>query len=757
MTDDDPILGYCDPWSVETGGAVKLMLSAPGECDITLVRLLGGGPRPEGEPSSLRFETVATPTNGRYAARRRSTNPGSYAVVPTMPNLKGLAEFTFTAWIWPTSPESTHPQAIWSTWPARGFGISLLVDEGGHLAVRSGSSWDDSRVATTDLRVTERRWQLVSMSVDLTARSASLLLGGHPRDRRQSASAAVDLDTDPSAVLTSTHSLLGAGDLVAGVSRTADGPQGARSTFNGKIDAPRLLGRAVSAADLERTARDAMPEDARLELYLGWWDFSQRPGTRTIVDRSSFRRDGYTVNSPARAMTGHDWRRDAVSWTAAPEQYGAIHFHDDDLDDARWSPNVTMRVPDGTPSGVYAARVQSNGTEEFIPFFVKPRAGSPSAKAVVVMPTFTYLAYSNIETSMWDPTLQTGSSELVSDPIQSYISDHREIGWSAYNTHTDGSGVCHISRFRPLVTVKPGYRWWMNGGGWGLSSDLYLIEWLEHEGITYDVVTDHDLHEAGAAALAGYDVVLTGSHPEYVSTEILDAFDAHLDSGGNLMYLGGNGAYWVTSVLPDRPHVVEIRRGSNGNRAWTGGPGETDHSSTGEPGGLWRDRGRAPQALFGVGFASEGGGGGAPYRLTPAADDPRVAFVLDGVDRTQDIGAFGNCNGFAAGDEVDRADVGLGTPPHALVIATSQGLHDDNYQVTVEETMQVLPNLGGTESDLVRADMTYFETGAGGAVFSVGSIDWIGSLSHDGFDNAVARITHNVLAEFGGAPPRTSS
>jgi len=36
-----------------------------------------------------------------------------------------------------------------------------------------------------------------------------------------------------------------------------------------------------------------------------------------------------------------DWRR-------APEQYGAIHFHDDDLEDAGWEPDFALTLPDGT-------------------------------------------------------------------------------------------------------------------------------------------------------------------------------------------------------------------------------------------------------------------------------------------------------------------------------------------------------------------------------------------------------------------------
>jgi hypothetical protein len=85
---------------------------------------------------------------------------------------------------------------------------------------------------------------------------------------------------------------------------------------------------------------------------------------------------------------------------------------------------------------------------------------------------------------------------------------------------------------------------------------------------------------------------------------MLDGLEGFLAGGGNLMYLGGNGLYWVTSVHPTRP-VIEVRRvlGTGLTRA---PDGELYHSTTGELGGIWRARGRAPQRLLGVGFCAQG-------------------------------------------------------------------------------------------------------------------------------------------------------
>jgi len=53
----------------------------------------------------------------------------------------------------------------------------------------------------------------------------------------------------------------------------------------------------------------------------------------------------------------------------------------------------------------------------------------------------------------------------------------------------------------------------------------------------------------------------------------------------------------------------------------------------------------------------------------------------------------------------------------------------------------------------VRGDMVFFELPNGGAVFSTGSIAWCGCLSHNEYDNAVSRITENVLRRFAADGP----
>ena len=202
--------------------------------------------------------------------------------------------------------------------------------------------------------------------------------------------------------------------------------------------------------------------------------------------------------------------------------------------------------------------------------------------------------------------------------------------------------------------------------------------------IEYDVATDRELHDEGAELLKRYNVVFTGSHPEYYSTRMLDAWEEYLAEGGRGMYLGSNGFYWIIAWHPEKPYLMEVRKAELGSRAWQAKPGEYYMQTNGERSGVWRGRARAPQKVFGTGFTAEGFDHSSYYVQLPDARDPAVAFIMDGIGPDEKIGDFGLVGGGAAGYELDRYDLQLGTPPHTRLLAYSEG-HSDNYPHVVEE------------------------------------------------------------------------
>ena len=145
-------------------------------------------------------------------------------------------------------------------------------------------------------------------------------------------------------------------------------------------------------------------------------------------------------------------------------------------------------------------------------------------------------------------------------------------------------------------------------------------------------------------------------------------------------------------------------------------------------------------------MVSQGFDYSSPYVMREASRDPRAAFVFEGVEGPV-VGEYGLAGGGAAGLELDATNHALGTPPHTLVLASSER-HSDLYLMTPEDMNDPAPGLGGTEAEIIRAEMVFFETPSGGAVFSTGSIAWSGSLSHADYKNDVARTTTNVLKRF---------
>ena len=463
-----------------------------------------------------------------------------------------------------------------------------------------------------------------------------------------------------------------------------------------------------------------------------------------VVDTGPHGLHGAGVNRPVRGMTGFNWNGRDDCFRFAPAQFGGIDFHEDAITDCAWEPTVSMEVP-ALKSGVYAARLRAGEAEEHVVFFLRPKA--PSAPVAMLMPTCSYLAYANERIGLGTGIAQVLSSQVtVIHEWDLELQRHPEYGASCYDSHRDGAGICYSTRLRPILNMRPRHRMAPTVVPWQFPADLSIVYWLETMGYDYDVITDEDLHQEGLSCLEPYNVVINATHAEYYSEAMMDATEDYLASGGRLMYLSGNGYYWVVSFRAGDMDVMEVRRLDMGTRAWNAAPGEHYMASNGERGGLWRARGRAPQKLLGTGFTSEGMDESRPYRLMPDAGDPAASWIFDGVEGDI-VGDRGLGIGAAAGIEFDRYDLALGTPPHTLILASSEG-HSDNFPLVVEDILCNYPGMGGTQDHRVRADMTYFTTPNDGAVWSASSIAWGQALPINGCDNSASKVTANVLNAF---------
>lgn len=729
------ILGYADTWSAQAADRIAFKVSTygPDTYQADLVRVICGDDYPDHD--ILQLNEVDAPFKGEYAGQYQPIHAGSYAVVPRTTVLDTLRNFTLLMWIMPTTPlkGSQVLMAQWNDDNASGF--ILKINERGSLALQLGDGKGNETDICTEVPLVERRWHLVACSYEAESKTVNLLQ--HPRGGY--------LDHLPcdSACSNAAGFTAATTDLFFAARPDTRSKQTAAMTdcFNGKIDSPGMLDRALELKEMESIATSTTPLN-RYPGLLAAWDFARDTGTDVISDIGPHRLHGRTVNLPSRGCKGFNWSGSEQNWQHAPQEYGAIHFHDDDLYDAGWETNFDYTIPDDLASGVYAVRLRADGDESFITFFVRPAPGKPTAKLAFLASTVTYLAYSNYQWLFhqhYAEVTETFWTTLQKTDV--FLQEHPEFGLSTYDTHADGSGVRYASRLRPILNMAPRTPFW------SFNADTHILGWLAHLGIDFDVITDEDLHREGSALLAPYRAVITGTHPEYYTTAMMNGLQRYLAGSGRLIYLGGNGFIWRCALSDTYPGAIELRRAEDGIRYRDEEPGEYYLEFSGEYGGLWRRLGLPPQSLVGVGTVAVGFDQSGYFRRTAQSFDSRASFIFEGIGEDELIGDFGYLGNGASGSEIDAVDPLLGTPVHALVVASSEG-HSANTLIVPDEIGFHHTAMDGVQSPLVRADMTFFETPGGGAVFSVGSIAWGASLPVNQYDNNVSKLSANVVKRF---------
>ena len=347
--------------------------------------------------------------------------------------------------------------------------------------------------------------------------------------------------------------------------------------FDGRLDRPRLIGRALDDEALVALATSPDALDAIGADLLGAWDFSLDMATDRITDVSGHDRHGTTTNMPTRAVAGHDFSGDETDWRQRPGEYGAIHFHRDDLEDAGWEADFELTIPADLPSGIYAAWLQAGDDEDYLPFTVRPPRGTTRSRIAVLMSTVTYVTYANftdIGRDAWregaytgDATAQPFADPTLSRDAYGYVAEHSLYG--TYDVHEDGSGVCYGSMLRPILNMRPKFRYRTLGAPARFPADLYQVDWLEQKGIEVDYLTDHDLDRRGrrpAPAVHGRRVEL--------ASRVLDVRDAR--------FARGVPRRWRPVHVPRRQQPVRGRERRSGPAA------PASRSGAGAPAGRTR-------------------------------------------------------------------------------------------------------------------------------------------------------------------------
>lgn len=715
------VIGYVTPLSAKVGERLEFKISSLGDRDVTakVVRLDCCDPNPLGP--GWKSEEVDFGLSPRYSATEQKTYLGSCAVGP-LPSIPLSQDLTVELIVRPGLVGATD-QTLLSLQNSDGtMGAALVVNKEMLFLkdLRSGAARE-----SLDLQVKLNAWSRLEVTVCETGVTARMSITG------------------TSKVLQTFTSIAGMREALRGVDHICFAALWAghpTDCFEGSIEAPRI---SVDVPGGTNGGRKIIAQ----------WTFADSGNSEWVSDDIDPSHRLKLVNLPMRAVRSSSWTGRNMDWKAAPEEYAAITFHSDDLSDCAWETTISVTVPADVPSGVYGLKVENQIATDTIPFYVLPGAGVQRQKILFLAPTFTYLAYANHARGNFSGPLEARVRDWGAYPHNPDVVGN--FGYSTYNRHPDGTGVTISSRLRPIMTMRPGYLVYFDERGSGIRgfpADSHLTDWLTTKDFAFDVLTDEDLDREGVDALSPYDVVLTGSHPEYHTRRTIEALIAYRESGGRLMYLGGNGFYWKIGRDRRLPHILELRRAEGGMRVWASQPGEYYNQLDGEYGGLWRRNGIPPQKVAGVGFTAEGAFEGTHYVRTTESFAEEFAFLFEGIPSNERLGDFGLSGGGAAGFEIDQACPDLGTPDFVTVVAASEG-HGPSFETTYEELLTPGVFDGGPRPHGgIRSNIVYGLAENGGGLFSVGSITFCGSLSHNGYDNNISRLLENCLRKFLSAP-----
>jgi N,N-dimethylformamidase len=412
-----------------------------------------------------------------------------------------------------------------------------------------------------------------------------------------------------------------------------------------------------------------------------------------------------------------------------PELVRSLGWHDEH------GPRATMQI---TPDGDYTqCGVQWN------------RVGyaSPTHRQYVTAPPTSGLYYFRARTNSG----ATFSFPWIVAPAQP--SAHiavlaSNLTWNAYNAFGGRSNYIHADHLPPTPTVNSRYelRRYQDAehGTWGYSSyaplsferpepsnhidftekitdpiegrhachlapaEWRLLGWMERENFAYDYYAESQLDD-GTLDLESYRVLIIAVHPEYWTRRMYQRLKRWVfEQAGKLLYLGGNGLN--CEVEFDETGAMLCRNESI-TSLWSSGMGGHDSR--------FAMRVESEANLLGVVFTPAGAMTGAPYRVLDASHWVIQGTGLKSGDLFGEHCLHRRCPGGASGHETDK--------------------------ISSSSPAGVVPIAKGTNVDQGGADMVVYDSPSGGAVFSVGSINYCASLPVDEY---VSRITKNVIERF---------
>lgn len=399
-----------------------------------------------------------------------------------------------------------------------------------------------------------------------------------------------------------------------------------------------------------------------------------------------------------------DYTQTGVKWNSVG--YGSLHH--------------TQFVTGPERSGLYYLHAKAEHSGQFFsfPWIVAPE--KPMAKTAVLASTNTWLAYNNFG----GRSNYINSNQLPEKPSTNVRQDLLRFNapgsFNSWGFQDEEYLPLSFDRPEPGNAVREDEEVTDPIEGrlpCGMApAEWRLLGWMEREGFEYDYYSEWQLHN-GDLDLDAYKVLVLSVHPEYWSRKMYQTVKEWVhEKGGKLIYLGGNGLNCEVDFLDEeKMRFKTYLAPSTGGEL---GMPDPDNPDVYLESRMHRTL-ESEANLLGVVCTETGIMTAAPYRAVDVDH-----WIFDGTGlKNGDI--FGEnslqerVHGGASGHETDK--MSPHSPAGTKCLAKGTNCED-----------------GG-------AEIVYYETESGGAVFSVGSITYVPCLL---VDDAISKITSNVFQNF---------
>jgi len=229
----------------------------------------------------------------------------------------------------------------------------------------------------------------------------------------------------------------------------------------------------------------------------------------------------------------------------------------------QWTSPTTIQLPQIIPSGYYFLKLEYRSIVYWLVFIIKPNYKSLNPNHILVLAnTNRWNAYNT-----WAGL--DGTISLYKFDSTPYYLINRDLTLEG----TDGTAALapRVSNFVHFERPDRSFSSYIakyfasdikttvffNDNIYG---EMFLPNYLDELGKQFDVITDQDMDKINFEDVSNYKMFIMHVHPEYWTEKQLDLLNQMHLNKMPIIYIGGNGLYWKTTLVGNQMEVRKDRK-----------------------------------------------------------------------------------------------------------------------------------------------------------------------------------------------------